>query len=207
MVYQDVPASTLNLLVMNATSIKAYIDVAIAAAVPIGSLKYFAGTSAPADYLLCQGQSLLRTTYAALFAVIGTAFGAEDDRHFNLPPSGVFIRTVANESNHDPDRDSRTAAAKGGNQGDKVGSLQEQGIPAHDHPMRLQRIDRDGGGHVPADGLAKAFRKNTSGNDQSAGALLTDRAPNRKSHVTERNRGVSDTRPVNIALHMMIKYQ
>ena len=53
---------------------------------PVGSILLFAGSSAPAGWLLCQGQAISRTTYATLFAVIGTTFGAGDgSTTFNLP--------------------------------------------------------------------------------------------------------------------------
>jgi microcystin-dependent protein len=46
----------------------------------------FGGSTAPTGYLLCNGASLLRAgTYAALFAVIGTSYGAVDGTHFNVP--------------------------------------------------------------------------------------------------------------------------
>jgi microcystin-dependent protein len=42
--------------------------------------------SAPTGYLLCDGTAVSRTTYATLFAVISTAFGAGDgSATFNLP--------------------------------------------------------------------------------------------------------------------------
>ena len=53
---------------------------------PIGAILAFGGSSAPAGWLLCQGQAVSRTTYAALFAAIGTAYGAGDgSTTFNLP--------------------------------------------------------------------------------------------------------------------------
>ena len=51
-----------------------------------GVIKPYAGVAAPAGYLLCQGQAVSRTTYAALFAVCGVAFGAGDgSTTFNVP--------------------------------------------------------------------------------------------------------------------------
>src|SRR5262245_20713237 len=38
----------------------------------------FAGSSAPTGGLLCDGSAVSRTTYAALFAVVGTTYGAGD---------------------------------------------------------------------------------------------------------------------------------
>lgn len=59
---------------------------------PIGSVVDFAGTVAPAGWMLCYGQALNRTTYAKLFAVIGTTFGAGDgSTTFNLPDLRGFV--------------------------------------------------------------------------------------------------------------------
>lgn len=63
--------------------------------IPAGGLMPFAGSAAPIGWLFCQGQSLLRTDYPALFAAIGTTYGAADGTHFTLPdmrgriPAGV----------------------------------------------------------------------------------------------------------------------
>lgn len=46
----------------------------------------YAGSSAPSGYLLCDGSAVSRSTYEALFAVIGTTYGAGDgSTTFNLP--------------------------------------------------------------------------------------------------------------------------
>ncbi len=53
---------------------------------PIGAVMDFAGSSAPSLWLLCFGQAISRTTYAALFAVLGTTYGVGDgSTTFNLP--------------------------------------------------------------------------------------------------------------------------
>jgi len=53
---------------------------------PVGSVLAFAGAVAPAGFLLCAGQAVLRSTYAALFTAIGTTYGAGDGTTtFNLP--------------------------------------------------------------------------------------------------------------------------
>jgi microcystin-dependent protein len=52
---------------------------------PIGEITDFAGSAAPAGYLLCLGQSVLRTDYPALFTAIGITFGAVDGTHFTIP--------------------------------------------------------------------------------------------------------------------------
>ena len=55
-------------------------------ATPVGTLISFAGASAPNFWQLCYGQAISRMTYAALFAVIGTAYGIGDgSTTFNVP--------------------------------------------------------------------------------------------------------------------------
>ena len=55
-------------------------------ATPTGTMIDFAGTSAPAGYLVCNGAAISRDTYAALFAAIGTAWGpGNGSSTFNLP--------------------------------------------------------------------------------------------------------------------------
>lgn len=50
-----------------------------------GAVLDYAGTTAPEGWLMCFGQSLLRSDYPNLFARIGTTFGAADASHFSLP--------------------------------------------------------------------------------------------------------------------------
>lgn len=53
---------------------------------PAGTVIAFAGNSAPTGYLICNGAAVSRTTYAKLFAVIGTTYGVGDgSTTFNLP--------------------------------------------------------------------------------------------------------------------------
>lgn len=61
---------------------------------PSGAVAPFATASAPNGWLKCNGAAVSRTTYAALFAAIGTAFGAGNGTTtFNLPDlRGEFVR-------------------------------------------------------------------------------------------------------------------
>lgn len=53
---------------------------------PVGSIQAYGGATAPFGWLLCQGQAVSRATYAELFGVIGTSFGAGDgSTTFNVP--------------------------------------------------------------------------------------------------------------------------
>lgn len=56
--------------------------------VPVGSAVEYYGSTAPAGWLFAAGQEVSRTTYAALFAAIGTTYGVGDgSTTFNLPDS------------------------------------------------------------------------------------------------------------------------
>lgn len=53
---------------------------------PVGEIRAYGGSTAPDQHLLCDGTAVSRTTYAALFAVIGTTYGVGDgSTTFNLP--------------------------------------------------------------------------------------------------------------------------
>lgn len=53
---------------------------------PTGAYLWAAGPNIGSDWLLCDGAAISRTTYANLFAVIGTRYGAGDTlTTFNLP--------------------------------------------------------------------------------------------------------------------------
>lgn len=60
----------------------------------VGAVLPFAMSSAPAGWLKCNGAAVSRTTYAALFAAVGTVFGVGDgSTTFNLPDlRGEFFR-------------------------------------------------------------------------------------------------------------------
>ena len=52
----------------------------------VGSVIPFSGSTIPNGYLLCDGSAVSRTTYADLFSVVGTTYGAGDESTtFNLP--------------------------------------------------------------------------------------------------------------------------
>jgi len=88
-------------------------------AVPLGTLQLYAGSVYPTGWARADGAAVSRTTYAGLFAIIGTTYGAGDgSTTFNLPnllssgtPSPVYIikvtltgsvepSTVAHASSH-----------------------------------------------------------------------------------------------------------
>lgn len=71
-----------------------------------GIIAAFAGTTPPTGWLKCDGSAVSRTTYAALFAVIGTTYGAgNSSTTFNLPnligrvPFGMTSEYIGQSSN------------------------------------------------------------------------------------------------------------
>ncbi len=105
--------------------------------IPTGMVDAFAGTAAPTGWLACNGAAISRTTYAALFAVIGETHGEGDNSTtFNVPDyRGRFLRGVDGGAANDPDRASRTAMATGGVTGDNVGSVQADQMINHTHTI------------------------------------------------------------------------
>lgn len=99
----------------------------------VGEVKAVAFVSAPALWLLCYGQAISRTTYAALFAAIGTVFGSGDgSTTFNVPD--LRGRVIAGADNMGGTAAGRlsgyTRATVGGAQSV---TLTLAGIPAHTH--------------------------------------------------------------------------
>ena len=67
---------------------------AISASNIVGSVAFFAFSTAPTGWLKCNGQAVSRTTYSALFAAMGTLYGVGDgSTTFNVPDlRGEFVR-------------------------------------------------------------------------------------------------------------------
>lgn len=98
-------------------------------AMPTGVVHAYGGTSIPSGYLLCDGAEVNRTTYARLFAAIGTAYGAGNgSTTFRIPDfRGYFLRGVDGAAGRDTLAASRTEMNAGGNTGNNVGSVQTGG--------------------------------------------------------------------------------
>ena len=62
---------------------------------PTGSVLKFAGAAAPTGWLLCEGQVVLRTAYADLFAIMSTSYntGGEAGTDFRLPDGRCLLYT------------------------------------------------------------------------------------------------------------------
>lgn len=100
-------------------------DAPGAAAVPVGSLMMWPTATAPSQWLICDGSAVSRNLFAALFAVLGTTYGAGDgSTTFNVPNlAGRLPRGV---------NGTYTLASTGG--ADSVTLAQNQ-LPNHSHSI------------------------------------------------------------------------
>jgi microcystin-dependent protein len=93
----------------------------LANSVPTGVINMWGTATAPTGYLLCAGAAVSRSTYAALFAVIGTTFGVGDgSTTFNVP----------NYTNRMPY--GTTLASTGGS---ATTTLSTTNLPSHTHSI------------------------------------------------------------------------
>ena len=124
--------------------------------VPIGAVMDFGGTTAPSFWLFCYGQAISRTTYAALFSIIGTTFGVGDAvSTFNLPDCRGRVR--AGQDDMGGSSADRLTGLSGGVNGDTLGAtggaethtLTEAELAAHDHdPGTLAGTTNTTGAHT-----------------------------------------------------------
>ena len=121
-------------------------------ALPAGTLVDWPTETIPSGLRLLErnGASLVRSTYAELFAVIGTIYGAADGTHFNLPDDrGLFTRYWAHGTTIDPDKATRTAPTAPGATcvaGDHVGTEQVDDLESHSHFEQFWNTSSGGSG-------------------------------------------------------------
>ncbi len=172
--------------------------------VPSGTILAFAGNTPPSGYLWCDGASLSRADYAALFAAIGTRWGTADGNSFNVPDTrGLFLRGFDNGAGYDPDRAARTAIKPGGVTSNQVGSYQRD---------QMQRITGNTGMGIwgsLASGAAGAISQNTQGGNGPGGGgnsyiqfqFNSANSPNARVSATTDG----ETRPSNVYVLYIIK--
>lgn len=121
--------------------------------VPVGAVTAYAAATAPAGWLACDGSAVSRTTYAALYALIGNTYGAGDGSStFNLPdlqeriPIGSGQRTV------------------GTNDGVAAASRQANHGHAHGHTATTNTTGSHG--HTTGTASGNQFPAATSGGNQ-----------------------------------------
>lgn len=126
---------------------KASIDAKVSEVYPIpaGVILDYAGSpaSVPSGWLLADGSAVSRTTYAALFTMLGTTHGAGDgSTTFNLPDARG--RVIAGKDDMGGTAANRLTAAKSGITGTTLGAaggseehvLTTAQMPLHGHPYR-----------------------------------------------------------------------
>ena len=160
------------------------------------------GTTAPSGWLLCNGAVVSRTTYASLFAVIGTSGGSGDGATtFVLPDlNGVFLRGADLGAGRDPDRAARVAMHTGGNTGDSVGSYEADAFQGHYHEMEYAN-------NAAGPGLSRPYYAGTGVHLYSAADPALGKAYQVANDGTHGSpRAGFETRPVNVSVNYIIKY-
>jgi microcystin-dependent protein len=112
-------------------------------AIPPGALFDFAGpeSAVPPGYLVADGRTASRTTYANLFANIGTYWGVGDGlTTFNTPDARGYVKrgvdkTSIGQAGRDPDHAARTPTGTGGSE--DVGSSQLDQVIDHTHTVPI----------------------------------------------------------------------
>ncbi|MBT9560131.1 MAG: tail fiber protein [Myxococcales bacterium] len=129
--------------------------------VPPGTVVPFAGTAAPAGWLLCDGAAVSRATHSRLFALVGITWGGGDGvTTFNVPDlrgrsivgagAGVGL----------------TARAVGANFGAEAVSLTLDQLPSHSHTGTADSA----GGHSHGASSGNAGDHTHSATESTAGA-------------------------------------
>jgi microcystin-dependent protein len=100
-------------------------------ALQVGDYKISARSSDINGWMVCNGRSLLRSDYPALFSVIGTDFGSVDGTHFNLPDYtskviGMYGPTMGSMTGY-------TERERGDIVGHETIQLTVPQLPAHSH--------------------------------------------------------------------------
>lgn len=111
----------------------------------IGEIKMYAGTTAPQNWLMCDGSAVSRTTYSKLFQIIGTTYGTGDgSTTFNLPD---FRGRTAIGSGTGTATDA-TAHALGSTGGTETVTLNTNQIPSHSHNYQKPVLMYGSGGNA-----------------------------------------------------------
>lgn len=199
-------------------------------AISVGAVMAWPTATAPSGWLECNGTAVSRTTYSALFAVIGTSYGVGDaSTTFNLPNyQDYFLRGFSGALVGDAA--SRTDRGDG-TTGNNVGTKQEDQLESHTHTgtTGTESADHTHSGTTSSDGAhtheISAASSSTAGNAASfmqsvspgAGALTSSsngahthtmttggKSATHTHALTSDATGGTETRPKNITVKWLI---
>ena len=172
----------------------------IVAGVPTGSVFCIAVATIPTGYLECDGSAVSRSTYSALFAIIGTNYGAGDGSStFNIPDlRGEFVRGA--------DR------GRGVDSGRNVASSQGSANLSHGHSVSAS-VNDSGHVHTTTFDNKKYFPGGGSTSVSYGGAggypadvfTMSSATTGISVSISQNNAGGSEARPRNIAMVYIIK--
>lgn len=167
----------------------------------------------PTGFLAADGSSVLRTDYPELFTAIGTAYGAADATHFNLPcVQGKFMRGQDNGAGNDPCAACRTTQSTGGNSGDNVGSIQGCAICCHAHADTFSTTCSGCHAHawggtarlINHGGSDTVYKNGSTSSSTSCSGAHTHTINGCVTTVT--GACVGETRPLNVSVNYFIRY-
>tara|TARA_R100001443_G_scaffold4256_1_gene12546 strand:- start:3305 stop:4402 length:1098 start_codon:yes stop_codon:yes gene_type:complete len=169
----------------------------IVAGVPSGAVFCIAVASVPSGYLECNGQSVSRTTFAALFAVIGTQYGSSSGSTFKVPDlRGEFIRGFDNGRGVDSGRSVASSQSDQNKQHNhSASSSSNVSDPGHTHTANYGQgnlVSSGGAFGLRDSGTANRINSNNTGISVSTSTSIG-------------NDGGNETRPRNIAMMYVIK--
>jgi len=174
------------------------LSFSIVQGVPSGAVFCIAVASVPSGYLECNGAAVSRTTYAALFAVIGTQYGSGNGSStFNIPDlRGEFIRGFDNGRGVDSGRSVASSQSDQNKQHNHSASSSSSVTdPGHTHTMNMNQgniISSGGAFGLKDSGTATRINSNSTGISVSTSTSIG-------------NDGGNETRPRNIAMMYVIK--
>lgn len=172
--------------------------------VPPGIIWPYGGSAAPTGFLLCYGQAISRTTYANLFAVIGTTYGTGDgSTTFNVPD--LRGRSVRGKDDMGGVAANRVTNAVCGIVGTTLGAAGgDQNIPTHGHTATASStaISMEFGTYTPAVTQRAAFGDGNNAQFRSDG----NQAHSHTITVANTGTGVSANMPPTLILNYVIKF-
>ena len=176
--------------------------------VPSGAVFCIAVATVPSDYLECNGAAVSRTTYSALFAVIGTAYGAGNGSStFNLPDlRGEFIRGFDNGKGTDSGRSIATSQAELTKAHGHSATGSSASTGAHNHSFTASNREGDSVGWSDSN---KAFIGDQDGSRftvaEDSGKIFDNSDHSHTITVSVSDSSGAETRPRNIAMMYVIK--